>query len=389
MKNIKQFHTDSEYYSKYDYSELPDKKKNGVSWPEVVQYREKYKFELPLLDDKKRHVSITQTPWILQKEIRLISSFSQVQAAMLVELSSKYSSATLLLDISLKSIVNEMHWILNDNGKAKNKVSRTVIENLVNKTDEPKDEDEKKILKMFNLFESITEKLTLPREIAKMFFNINGIDEEKFGDINASMVDTIKSDKINSLLTKISALIYAVLGNNMYGDKSYEIMVLSLISLSRNSYKGEILKGVSFFKTLEFFKSDLNRVLESVKHHNSDLTFLTIKMAEILLYSLRISSEQIEIHIKDEERYNSLTTKDKNKSYKAILSSHPYLSVKQAKFYVNHCDIKINYTLKDFQEYFGTSYETSRYSLDKLVDAGFYKKKKIGKKYIYNAIRQK
>ncbi len=387
MKNIKQFHTDSEYYTKIAYSELEEDKKQGVPWADVVAYREKYTFEIPLLCENKKYVTLTQTPWILQKEIRLISAFSQAQAVMLTDLSSRYASATLLSDISLKSFVNEIHWLLNKDSKAN--VSRTIIENLVNKTDEPTNPEEKNILKLYDKFESITKKLTLPREIAKMFYNINSIDEKKFGDINASIVDTIRSDKINSILTKTSSLIYGVLANNMYGDKSYEIMVLSLISLSRNSYKGEILKGVSFFKTLDYFKNDLFKAISDVKSHNNDLTFLTLKLSEILMYSLMLSSDQIETFIRDEERYNSLTTKDKNQSYKAIMSSYPNLSVRQAKFYVNHCDLKINYTLKDFQEYFGSSYETSRYSLEKLVEAGFYTKKKIGKKYVYNAIRQK
>ncbi len=387
MKNIKQFHTDSEYYTKIAYSELEEDKKQGVPWVDVVAYREKYTFEIPLLCENKKYVTLTQTPWILQKEIRLISAFSQAQAVMLTDLSSRYASATLLSDISLKSFVNEIHWLLNKDSKAN--VSRTIIENLVNKTDEPTNPEEKNILKLYDKFESITKKLTLPREIAKMFYNINSIDEKKFGDINASIVDTIRSDKINSILTKTSSLIYGVLANNMYGDKSYEIMVLSLISLSRNSYKGEILKGVSFFKTLDYFKNDLFKAISDVKSHNNDLTFLTLKLSEILMYSLMLSSDQIETFIRDEERYNSLTTKDKNQSYKAIMSSYPNLSVRQAKFYVNHCDLKINYTLKDFQEYFGSSYETSRYSLEKLVEAGFYTKKKIGKKYFYNAIRQK
>ncbi len=388
MKNIKQFHTDAEYYTKDDYTSLPEKDKKGVEWIDVMEYRQKYTFELPLLSFKKTPVKLTQTPWILQKEIRLISSFSHSQAIMLTDLSSRYASATLLADISMKSFVSEIHWLLNNNNK-KTVISRTIIENLVNKTDDPVTKDDKDILKLYDKFESITKKLTLPREIAKTFFGISNVDEDKFGDVNASLVDTIRSDKISSILTKSASLIYSVLEADMFGDRTYEVMVLSLISLARNSYKGEILKGVSFFKTLEYFEADLYKAVQDAKFHAGDLTFVTLKLIDILMYSLRLSTEQIESFIKDEERYNSLTTKDKNMNYKAILSSHPELSIKQSKFYVNHCDLKINYTLKDFQDYFGSSYETSRYSMEKLVELGFYKKKKIGKKFVYNAIRQK
>ncbi len=389
MKNEKKFHTDSIYYTKEDFVDLKEEDKKGYSWQEVKEYRDKFTFEIPLLDEKGNNVKLTQTPWILQKEIRLISSFSHQQASMLTDLSSRYASATLLSDISMKSFVNEMHWLLNNKTDDNTIVSRTVIEHLVNKTDEPVTPDDKKILELYEKFETITSKLTTPREVAKLFFNKTINSNEAYEDVNSSIVETLRSDKIYSILTKAAALVYGILSTKMYGDKSYEIMVLSLISVSRNSYKGEILKGVSFFKTLEYFKADLYKAVEDAKLYNSDLTFVTLKLIDILMYSLRLSIEQIETFIKDEERYNSLTTKDKNQSYKAILSMHPELSVKQAKFYVNYCDPKINYTLKDFQEYFGSSYETSRYSLVKLVELGFYKKKKIGKKFVYNAIKQK
>ncbi len=390
MKNIKQFHTDSEYYTKEDFEELTDEQKQSVKWEEIEEYRRKYTFELPLLAKDGKNVKITQTPWILQKEIRLISEFSHSQALMLTDISTKYSSSTLLADISLKSFVSEIHWLLNNNDNDKNlSSSRTIIENLVNKTDDPVSDDDLQVLAFYDKFENITSKLVLPREMYKLFYGKQKVWPQKLDDVNSSIIDTIKSDKIYSILTKISALIYSVLSNDMFNEKSYEIMVLSLISISRNSYKGEILKGISFFKTLEYFKIDLYKAVEDARSHDHDLTFVTTKMIDILMYSLRLSREEIETFIKDEERYNSLTSKDKNQNYKAILSSNPELSIKQAKFYIAHCDVKINYTLKDFQEYFSSSYETSRYSLEKLVELGFYKKKKIGKKFVYNAIRQK
>ncbi len=386
MKNVKQFHTDLYYYTKEDFEELSDSEKQSLKWEDIQSYRDKYTFELPLLTRTGESVKITQTPWILQKEIRLISEFSHSQAIMLTEISSKYASSTLLSNISLKSFVSEIHWLLNNENSS---VSRTVIENLVNKTDDPVTKEDENILDYYEKFEEITKKLVLPREVCKLFYKRKQVWPQKLDDVNTSMVDTLKSDKINSILTKTSVLIYSILSNDMYGELSYEVMVLSLISVSRNSYKGEILKGISFFKTLEYFKIDLYKAVEDAREHGNDLTFVTLKLVDILMYSLRLSSEEIETFIKDEEKYNSLTTKDKNQSYKAILSAHPELSVKQAKFYVNHCDLKINYTLKDFQDYFLSSYETSRYSLDKLVELGFYKKKKIGKKFVYNAIRQK
>ena len=78
--------------------------------------------------------------------------------------------------------------------------------------------------------------------------------------------------------------------------------------------------------------------------------------------------------------------RDKNISKEKILLSHPSLSKKQAEFLISCNEKGNNYTLSHFQKQTHSSYETSRYSLEQLVELGFYKKDKIGKKFVYTCL---
>lgn len=387
MKNERQKHTDTKYYSKEDLKMDPEYNNSIESWEEVLEYREKFSFEIPLLFSAKKHVRLTQTPWILQKEIKMITSFSRIQQSMLTNISTKYSSSTLLEDIEHKSFVSDIHWMLNC-GLKKNKVSRTIIENIVVHGEDPTNKDEQEILDIYENLVAITNKWTSPREVARLFYGFKQFDDKLLDDIHASLVETINSDRINSLLTKISSTMFAIMANNMFGEKSYDIAVLSLLSLLGNSYKANILKGISFHPTFDYFRHDFLKAVEEGVKDKGDLTYLTQTTINVIMYSVRLSNEQIETFIKNETRFNSLSTRDKNKSIETLRHNNPNISKRQAEFFVAHNDPRASYTISDFKKYIGTAYETARYSLDNLVEQGFYKKTLVGKKYVYKAIKQ-
>ncbi|BDU67573.1 MAG: hypothetical protein TYPL_2260 [Candidatus Tyloplasma litorale] len=381
MKNIRKYHTDVKYLTKSEFDNEEINHKDVKNWEEVLEYRKKYSFEIPLIQENYKNVFLTQTPWILQKEIKLISKFSELQQNVLVNISWKYNSAILMNDISLKSFVNDIHWLLNEY-----KFSRKIIENLIsNNTLErnEKDEDEEKIIFIYNNLEKIISKLCMPIEIYKIFYSDKTFNQKKFGDIHTSLVMTLKSNKINSILTKCSAILYSILSTKMFGDVSYEIALLSLLSLLRNSYNGELFKGISLFKTLDYFKYRIIQLVDEVKNSDGDLTFLTQEFSNILIYCGDLATDQINDFIKYSERYNILSEKDKNKNYVNILKKYPQLSKMQARFYIDNSKKNYKYTIKDFKEYSKSSYETSRYSLEKLVKVNLYSKEKVGKKYIY------
>lgn len=62
---------------------------------------------------------------------------------------------------------------------------------------------------------------------------------------------------------------------------------------------------------------------------------------------------------------------------------YPFLSTKQIEFYCTHQRAFYYYTVTDYAKWHHCSNETARTSLNELVQLGWYKKQKVGKKYVY------
>lgn len=62
---------------------------------------------------------------------------------------------------------------------------------------------------------------------------------------------------------------------------------------------------------------------------------------------------------------------------------YPFLSTKQIEFYCTHQRAFHYYTAADYAKWHHCSNETARTSLNELVQLGWYKKQKVGKKYVY------
>lgn len=384
MSSKSKDHTDVEYFNKIEYLE---REKNINGWKSILDYRMKHSFVIPLLFNEKKNVFLTQTPWILQKEIRMMNRIIQHQQEVVHNLSKWHSSDTIISDVFTKSITSDIKWLLD--GQKKD-ISRRVVSNLVNNIDDPSNDEEKYILELYDYFTFISEKEKSPRAVAKRFFGFKKFKpSEKFLDeIHVSLLAVLKSSKINSILTKISSIFYAVVGNEMFGENSYKVAILTIFSLLNNSYLKSVTKGVSLFKIFDFFKVDIESAMKNVKNENGDLTYLYNEFRRIITYITELSTEQIKEYIDNEKRYNALTLREKAVTIKSMMRDYPMLTKNQLNFWMVHNDKHKNFTLNDYQSFVGSSYETSRYSMEKLVGQGFYKKEKVGKKFIYRPIKK-
>lgn len=72
-----------------------------------------------------------------------------------------------------------------------------------------------------------------------------------------------------------------------------------------------------------------------------------------------------------------------------LLETYPTLRPAQAHFYASHCVIGRSYTIQQFKECEGTSYETARTSMDYLAQIGLYSKAKVRKKFVYRPCPQR
>lgn len=71
-----------------------------------------------------------------------------------------------------------------------------------------------------------------------------------------------------------------------------------------------------------------------------------------------------------------------------LLETYPALRPSQAHFYATHCTIGRSYTIQEFKNGEGTSYETARTSMDYLASIGLYEKAKVRNKFVYRPIPQ-
>ena len=60
----------------------------------------------------------------------------------------------------------------------------------------------------------------------------------------------------------------------------------------------------------------------------------------------------------------------------------------EARFYARHCTLGRYYSIEQYKKLNRCVYETARTSMEHLVELGYYKKAKVGKKFVYTPIKR-
>ena len=77
-------------------------------------------------------------------------------------------------------------------------------------------------------------------------------------------------------------------------------------------------------------------------------------------------------------------TKMQETSIELLLKRYPTLQSHQVQFYVTHQDPSCYYTIADYQSQMQLCYESARQGMEGLVNGGFYRKRKVGKRFVYS-----
>ena len=77
-----------------------------------------------------------------------------------------------------------------------------------------------------------------------------------------------------------------------------------------------------------------------------------------------------------------------NRLAKDLPEEDPYLSPKQAHFYVRHNTVGKFYTIQQFKKFEGVVYETARTSMDNLAKRGYYRREQVKNKFVYTPIER-
>ena len=83
-----------------------------------------------------------------------------------------------------------------------------------------------------------------------------------------------------------------------------------------------------------------------------------------------------------------LDEKDAKRLEANLLELDVRLKKGEAKFYARHCTLGRYYTIEQYKKLVKCVYETARTSMEHLVELGYYKKAKVGKKFVYTPIKK-
>ena len=83
-----------------------------------------------------------------------------------------------------------------------------------------------------------------------------------------------------------------------------------------------------------------------------------------------------------------LDEKDAKRLEVNLLELDVRLKKGEAKFYARHCTLGRYYTIEQYKKLNRCVYETARTSMEHLVELGYYKKAKAGKKFVYTPIKR-
>lgn len=143
-------------------------------------------------------------------------------------------------------------------------------------------------------------------------------------------------------------------------SKNVELKGLVDIKAPNNDYILEIAKSI--VKDEEVFgldESTINGLKAKYLENGKDLTIVTNYLT------------------------NNFDRLIKVKPSENLVHSLPELTKYDVEFINEFNDLKMNYSISDYQSITDSSYETGRKSMDKLVSMKLYIKTKVGKKFVY------
>lgn len=382
MINSKYKFTDRNYKTQKELKNLVGEEK----YNEEMEYRKSRSFFLPHKNIEEEQLYIVQTPWILQKEINLMNEIIDTQVEALYKYAGKYDAILAVKESADKHTLNTLTSMLKQIGI---EVTITQIKNIMNASSKIVTVEEKFIDKIIKLNIRARKSFLSSKEILQLLKYNSNFSESKFEKSYFSAISASHDDQINSVLVRVSILLYNSLNNkNFIGGPEEKIStIISVFSLFSTTNYNIVIALSNFYKIFSSKYNLLNKMAKQSRIENGDVTYIYLTLIEIMK-EIVSDSKQTAKNFKSGKRVDSLSVREQNMSVRDLMVKHPEITLKQARFYVSHNDIEDYYTLKDYQIYNTSSYEAARYSMENLVKNKFYSKDKQGKKFVYKPLNK-
>lgn len=398
--NYKQF-TNKEYLSKKEVMyKMGHNIFNEKVWQEIIEYRRLYSTIVKFENAPNEWSYIVQTPPLITHEAKAMSELASLQNKVYQKVMMAIDSKIKINDLKNTNLSKQITLILKDENHL---INNSTVLDLINNKREAKNETEELAFRIYRAFRKIEQEQISPKEINKILTNVSGglrtsniefinettnqkemigYDKAQINDVYKNIELVYNSDDIMPLMK--SAINYFVINNGIiFDDKGELTSILMFYSLiSKMGFKN-IAPLLNFVEVIKKFESNFKKSFSNAKKYGGDLTYIYVTMIDLLKHSIRETHNNIEDNVITVKESN-YSIREQTLNAKDIVSRHPGITMKQAMFFINHSERDRSYTINDFKDFCRTSYETSRYSMDKLVQFGYYKKIKMGKKFIYN-----
>ncbi|MGY0373969.1 Fic family protein [Clostridium sp. JNZ J1-5] len=363
-------------------------------WETLMEERKKSSISIPLKDQKNENFwfNITEN---IKKNIEIIEKSATEDLFKSVPFNIEVS-------VIIDSLIDEAYSssVIEGAFSTKRRTKEMVEKNL-----EPKDKSEKMILNNFYALKYIIENITTPLD-ENMIINIYKIltegtleeDEivEKYRNDFVGVWDLSKGnysykaphhtevqllmDSLISFIrnnTELHPLIkaciihfYFVYVHPFFDGNGRTTRAISYMYLIQEGY--EFFKFFSISSLINEERKKYYEAIENTEIYDSDMTYFIDYYLSMIVKSI----ERIKVHFKKE--FGKKLIKD------MMDKAGIFLNPRQTKiinFFIT-ADKNI-ISAEEYKKKNKISYETARTDLNDLVDLGFFRKAKIGKKYIY------
>lgn len=413
MKNndyIKKY-SETSYLTKREFASLFSSDNVDLKWKEIIDYRNNFKFQIEIKDYSSYFYNV-----VLNNTIRNNFYLLDIQllkdSILMASLSNEKKKD--IISFNKKRLIDNIiryYQINNVSEKTKENILNDVIEQLplklevvssfikafdylLNENDSFKDA-------IFQLYKitSFDNSINFRKEIKENFSNINYVKVEYIENNFNQYISFIEESTLNPTILCLISIFYFLI-NQPFNSQNEEIAALTCYLILKK-------KGFSYSSFLLDFSSicftTSSKMQEKIidTQNSLDITyFLYYTLPYILQDEKKINGFIKDISKKDDKK-EIIVEVEKNilpdfkeelnqdvilKKTEQMLQLYPLLKKKEANFYITHCTIGLNYTISQFQNFEQTVYETARTSMDNLAKLGFYKKRQIGKKFVYTPI---
>lgn len=415
LETIKRY-TDNKYLTKHEIREEMGNDFEEIIWLQTREYRERYKNYFNLTTASNNQMLLHITPGIISKEIQLHKDITQLGLkSFMYERLTETLEGNSLDEIKTEAIISETLKICNAYSF---KVNTEILLDIVNGKLKANDDDHHFGAIIFEFLSGIYDpkpfSSTYLIDLNKKFYRNKNIEtvlrtKNIFQKSTTVMTSYAKNSNflgfenyelrkrlsnLDKFLSEYSEtntfikamIVYYYIKYGRFFEKYNEASAICAFYLIIASEYPDYTWLMSFGTLLvEHYESIMNAFNNS-ENNGSDISYLLHVVLKTLHVYLDNSNSTFDAYISAISKRNKERPKSELSQSimaKKIQEANPRISKKQASFFVSHKDGNKYYSIKDFQDFNRSSYETSRYSLDNLVNEGFYEKKKVGKKFVY------